>query len=50
MEPVSEDLVNALKGIVFDCNWQKIGNVSDFKTMKCKRWHNIKFIRNIGKK
>lgn len=33
----SRDLVDALKGIVFDCNWQKIGNVSLFKPMKCHR-------------
>ena len=33
----SRDLVDALKGIVFDCNWQNVGNVDMFKKSKCYR-------------
>ena len=35
MATYSSDLVNALKEIVFDCNWQNVGKESSFKAMKC---------------
>lgn len=38
MENYSKDLVEALKEIVFDCNWQNVGSVSQFKQMKCYRF------------
>ena len=33
----SKDLVDALKAIVFDCNWQCVGNVDSFAKSKCYR-------------
>jgi hypothetical protein len=35
MEKFSKDLVDALKGIVNDCNWQKLGKAASFKPMTC---------------
>lgn len=35
MSTISEDLVEALKNIVFDCNWQNVGDISQFEPMKC---------------
>jgi hypothetical protein len=35
MEKISKDLVDALKEIVNDCNWQNLGKASSFKPMKC---------------
>ncbi|RNA43158.1 hypothetical protein BpHYR1_047217 [Brachionus plicatilis] len=35
MSKFSEDLVEALKDIVFDCNWQNVGDISQFESMKC---------------
>ncbi len=40
MENISRDLVNALKSIVFDCNWQNVGRASDFDALKCYRLYS----------
>lgn len=37
MENLSKDLVDALKSIVFDCNWQNVGKASSFEALKCYR-------------
>jgi nitrite reductase/ring-hydroxylating ferredoxin subunit len=37
----SKDLVNALKSVVFDCNWQNVGKASTFKQMKCYRLYSL---------
>ena len=42
METFSKGLVEALKGIVYDCNWQNVGKVSDFKEMRCYRFLTFK--------
>jgi hypothetical protein len=35
MSECDKNLVNVLKSLVDDCNWQNVGNVSDFYANKC---------------
>jgi hypothetical protein len=35
------DLVDALKNIVNDCNWQNIGLEKTFQPMKCYKYYFI---------
>ena len=35
METLSKKLVECLKEIVFDCNWQNVGPISQFKPLIC---------------
>lgn len=34
---LSKDLVNALKSVVLDCNWQNVGKEEEFHYFKCYR-------------
>lgn len=34
---LSKDLVNALKSVVLDCNWQNVGKEEGFDYFKCYR-------------